>query len=70
MLINIYVRDAPLDIQCASGKKNDEDDEGVFVVARDKELFFFLFIFNLYFSLSFSLTLSLQLSSSSSSSLL
>ena len=35
VLINIYVRDAPLDVQCASGRKNDEDDEGVFVVARD-----------------------------------
>jgi hypothetical protein len=57
VLINIYVRDAPLDVQCASGRKNDEDDEGVFVVARDKELFF-LFIFNLYFSLSFSYSLS------------
>jgi hypothetical protein len=38
------------------GRKNDEDDEGVFVVARDDELFF-PFIFNLYLSLSLTLSL-------------
>tara|TARA_B100000482_G_scaffold180105_1_gene152343 strand:- start:581 stop:733 length:153 start_codon:yes stop_codon:yes gene_type:complete len=42
------------------GRKNDEDDEGAFVVARDDALFF-LFIFNLYVSLSLSYSLSLTL---------
>tara|TARA_B110000046_G_C12961206_1_gene384643 strand:- start:200 stop:358 length:159 start_codon:yes stop_codon:yes gene_type:complete len=41
------------------GRKNDEDDEGAFVVARDDELFF-LFIYLISTSLSLSLSYSLS----------